>query len=464
MSLMGLPIVTDERTGLSMVEIAARVRKTRQEFADKGQRLGLVIVDHVGKIKPRDHRAPMVDQIGQVSNDLATLAKSEDVAMLALHQLNRGVESREDKRPFMSDLRASGNLEQDADGVWLLFRPAYYLRKPEDSEAAKDSAKELQRLRDYEAKKHIIEIIADKTRNGRIGTVEAFCDIGFNIITDLDRRHAVKVDFVAGALPYAEQLGWKVLLLAPGSKLPFFSKEKGGNGVHDATSDPDQIRAWGKLCPDGNIGIACGEASGIVVVDVDPRNGGDVSIRALAAKGHPFPKAPRQRTGNGGYHLVYRHQAGIGNSKGRLGPGIDVKSTGGYIVAAPSWIRPSKDGPGGPYVWEVSPFDVPPPRMPIWMATILCPPPRPTPAFAPDVNGGDIEPLARFVAASTKGERNNRLHWAACRAGEMAARGQVSAQSAGSRLVAAAAAAGYIGAEVVRTIDSGFRQSGQTFR
>ena len=274
----------------------------------------------------------------------------------------------------------------------------------------------------------------------------------------------MKVDFVAGALPYAERLGWKVLLLAPGSKLPFFSKEKGGNGVHDATSDPDQIRAWGKVCPAGNVGIACGEASGIVVLDIDPRNGGDVSIRALAAKGHPFPKAPRQRTGNGGFHLVYRHQAGITNSKRRLGPGLDVRSTGGYIVAAPSSIRPSKDGPGGQYAWELSPFEVPPPRMPIWMATMLNPPPRPAPAFVPDTSNGDVEPLARFVASSTQGQRNTRLHWAACRAGEMAARGLVSAQSAGRRLVAAAAAAGYVGAEVVRTINSGFQESGLTFR
>jgi hypothetical protein len=272
------------------------------------------------------------------------------------------------------------------------------------------------------------------------------------------------VEFTTGALRYAQQLGWKVLLLAPGSKLPFLSKENGGQGVHGASSDPDQIRAWGKICRQGNIGIACGEASGIVVIDIDPRNGGEVSIRALAAKGHPFPKAPRQRTGNGGYHLVYRHQAGIGGSKGRLGRGIDVKSTGGYIVAAPSWTRPSKDGPGGPYVWEVSPFDVPPPRMPIWMAQLLNPPPRPAPAFTPDVTGGDVEALARFVASSNQGERNNRVYWAAARAGEMAARGQVSAQSAGRRLLAAAAAAGYVGPEVSRTIDSGFAKSGLSFR
>jgi hypothetical protein len=274
----------------------------------------------------------------------------------------------------------------------------------------------------------------------------------------------MKTGFVEDALRYAEQLGWKVLLLAPGSKLPFISKKDGGNGVHDGTSDLDQIRAWGRICPHGNIGIACGEASGIVVLDIDPRNGGDASIRTLAAMGHPFPNAPRQRTGNGGYHLLYRHQAGITNSKRRLGPGLDVRSTGGYIVAAPSSIRPSKDGPGGSYAWEVSPFGVPPPRMPMWMATMLNPPPRPAPAFAPDVTGGDVEPLARFVASSVKGERNMRLHWAACRAGEMAASGKVSAHSAGRRLLAAAAAAGYVGTEVVRTINSGFQESGLIFR
>lgn len=87
------------------------------------------------------------------------------------------------------------------------------------------------------------------------------------------------VDFTAGALPYAERLGWKVLLLAPGRKLPFLSKENGGNGVHDATSNPDQIRTWGRICPNGNIGVACGEASGIIVLDVDPRHGGMPRLR-----------------------------------------------------------------------------------------------------------------------------------------------------------------------------------------
>jgi replicative DNA helicase len=164
------------------------VRKTRQQLADSGQRLGFVVIDHIGKITPRQDRAPAVDQLGQISNDLAALAKSEDIAILALSQLNRQVEQREDKRPLMSDLRASGRLEEDADNVLLLYRAAYYLRDPPDNEAAKDVEKELKRVREFKAKEHVLEILVEKARNAVTGTVKLFCDIGFNVVQDLDRR------------------------------------------------------------------------------------------------------------------------------------------------------------------------------------------------------------------------------------------------------------------------------------
>src|SRR5262245_11788788 len=112
----------------------------------------------------------------------------------------------------------------------------------------------------------------------------------------MEGRMSRVVDFTAGAAPYAKQLGWKVLLLAPGLKVPYFSKDRGGSGVHGATSDVDVIREWGRICPHGNIGIACGDQSGIIVVDVDPRNGGSASLAALAAKGLVLPLAPRQHT------------------------------------------------------------------------------------------------------------------------------------------------------------------------
>jgi hypothetical protein len=164
----------------------------------------------------------------------------------------------------------------------------------------------------------------------------------------------------------------------------------------------------------------------------------DLLIFSDARVGVPFPKGPRARSGNGGWHLLYRHQPGITNSKNKLGPGIDVKSTGGYILVAPSWTMKSDAGPGGQYIWEVSPFDADVPPLPIWLTTILNPPPRPTPPFVLDARGGDIEPLARFVASSPQGERNNRLFWAACRARELGIRSALAEH----RLSQAAAAAG----------------------
>jgi hypothetical protein len=263
------------------------------------------------------------------------------------------------------------------------------------------------------------------------------------------------VDFTSDALPYAKQLGWKVLLLGRGWKLPYLRKEMGGRGVTDASSDVDQIREWGRICPNGNIGVACGVASGIVVIDVDPRNGGDASLAALAAKGYIMPCGPRQRTGNRGWHYLFKADHRVGGSRGKLGPGIDVKSAGGYILVAPSWIRKSDDGLGGPYAWEVSPFHAPIPRMPLWMTALLCPPPRPPSTFRSGARSGDIEPLARFVAASPKGERNDRLYWASCRVRELVSGYKISEASSIQRLTMAAAACGLVGPEVLRTIRSG---------
>lgn len=266
-----------------------------------------------------------------------------------------------------------------------------------------------------------------------------------------------KMQFVAYAMKYAA-LGWKVLPLAPGSKVPAI---KGGHAVKDASAYEDDIRAWGRLHRDANIGIACGLPSGIIVIDVDPRNGGEASMRALTAKGRVIPPCPRARTGNGGWHLFMRFDPRVAGSKNKLGAGIDVKSTGGYVVGAPSWIRPSQSGPGGSYRWEVSPFDVEVPRLPIWAASMLAPIQRPKPTYESDPGGGDIEALARFVAAAPEGERNNRLHWAACRVGELVSRHKVSAASSIQRLSQAAAACGLKGPEVLATIQSGLK-SGET--
>jgi hypothetical protein len=266
----------------------------------------------------------------------------------------------------------------------------------------------------------------------------------------------MKVDFVTGALPYTEKLRWPVFLLAPLDKEPFIPKRHGGSGVHDATCDGEQIRAWGKLCPNGNIAVACGEKSGIVVIDVDPRHAGDSAIRGLAAK-HSFPKTPRARTGNGGYHLVLCYQEGIRSSAGKLGPGLDVRSTGGYIVAPPSFTGPSPAGSGGLYVWELSPFDLEPPVMPAWLVEMLSPPPRQITQFAPGAGDGSLSGILRFVAKAPDGNRNNGLYWAACRCREIVENGFLSEMEAIHRLSEAAVHAGLSGTEAMRTILSGLK-------
>ena len=139
-------------------------------------------------------------------------------------------------------------------------------------------------------------------------------------------------------------LGFKVFPLAAGSKLPAI---KGGHGFKDATDDADQMEQWARRFPNANIGIATGASSGLVVIDIDPRNGGTASMCKLGGKGMTFPPCPTVRTGNGGRHLYFAFPVGLASSLNKLGPGIDVKATGGYVVAPPSIIAPSDSGPGG---------------------------------------------------------------------------------------------------------------------
>lgn len=247
----------------------------------------------------------------------------------------------------------------------------------------------------------------------------------------------MKVDFIASAMPYAEKLGWRILLLEPLGKRPRISKARGGNGVHDASSDPDQIGTWGDLCPNGNLGAACGKASGFVTLDIDPRDKGDEAIRALAAQGYQFPRGPRQRTGNNGWHLLFQYEQWMKQAKGKLTKGVDFKKDGGFIVIAPSFTGPSDAGPGGLYRWEVSPFEVPIPRMPHWLKEKLLPPP-PKPFHGLITGPSDISALIRETANAHNGNRNNYLYWACRRAKEAGA----LTQSAQQAFIEAAVAAG----------------------
>ena len=108
------------------------------------------------------------------------------------------------------------------------------------------------------------------------------------------------------------------------------------NGLKNASTDPNVAASWWRQWPDANIGIRTGAESGIVVIDVDPRHGGDVSMENLVIPENPLPDTVTALTGGGGEHFVYKHPGIIVTNKTNFYPGIDVRGDGGYIIAAPS--------------------------------------------------------------------------------------------------------------------------------
>ena len=148
-----------------------------------GKRLGLVVVDHLGLVKASSRYAgDKVQETGEICDALASLAKDQDIAVLALHQLNRGTEGRENKRPTMADLRNSGDVEQDADVICFAYRESYYLERAKYDAG---SQAELQRQASLEGTRNTLEIIIAKQRNGEPTTVTLYCDMACNVVRDL---------------------------------------------------------------------------------------------------------------------------------------------------------------------------------------------------------------------------------------------------------------------------------------
>lgn len=142
------PIYVDDTPGISVMEIRAKCRKMKLE-----KNIGLIIIDYLqliqGSAKNANNR---VQEIAEISRSLKILAKELNVPVIALSQLSRAVESRDDHRPMLSDLRESGSIEQDADIVMFLYRDDYY--------------------NEESTKKNIAEVIIAKQRAGSTGTVE----------------------------------------------------------------------------------------------------------------------------------------------------------------------------------------------------------------------------------------------------------------------------------------------------
>jgi replicative DNA helicase len=124
------PLWFDDSSDLGVLDLRAKARRLHAQEQDKGG-LGLIIVDYLQLMRTDDPRANRVEQVGQISRGLKILARELEVPVLAISQLSRAPEQRHPPKPMLSDLRESGNLEQDADVVAFLFREDYY-RDPED--------------------------------------------------------------------------------------------------------------------------------------------------------------------------------------------------------------------------------------------------------------------------------------------------------------------------------------------
>ena len=158
------PIYIDDTAGISIMEIRAKCRKLKLE-----KDIGLVVIDYLQLIQGSGKRNSSREQeISEISRSLKILAKELDIPVIALSQLSRGVEKRDDKRPMLSDLRESGAIEQDADIVMFLYRDDYY---NDDSE-----------------KKNVAEVILAKHRGGATGTVDLAWLPSYTKFANLEKR------------------------------------------------------------------------------------------------------------------------------------------------------------------------------------------------------------------------------------------------------------------------------------
>jgi replicative DNA helicase len=146
------PLWFDDSSDLGLLDLRAKARRLHAQEQERGG-LGLVIVDYLQLMRPDDHRANRVEQVGQMSRGLKILARELEVPVLAISQLSRAPEQRHPPRPMLSDLRESGSIEQDADLVAFLYREDYYREREDDYEPTGEA-----------------EVIIAKHRNGPIGS------------------------------------------------------------------------------------------------------------------------------------------------------------------------------------------------------------------------------------------------------------------------------------------------------
>ncbi len=155
--------------------------------------------------------------------------------------------------------------------------------------------------------------------------------------------------------------GFDTFPLKPKDKIPFVK------WADVATRDETMLSGWWDNYPDSNVGVACGERSGIVVLDIDKDKEGYESLTTLQNKYGKLPESPVSKTGSGGEHIFFKYPKGVDirNSAGKLGKGLDIRANGGYVVAPPS-LHPN----GNSYEWVID-LETELAEMPDWMIDLL---------------------------------------------------------------------------------------------
>jgi len=171
------------------------------------------------------------------------------------------------------------------------------------------------------------------------------------------------------------------------------------NGHKEAANDENLIRKWWEKYPDANIGIRTGEASGSVVLDIDPGHKGDESLACLEQKHDPLPKTVEQKTGGGGRHKLFKYPGVKVTSRVGLAPGLDIRADGAYIVAAPS-VHES----GDEYEWVHSPIENSLAPMPSWLLELV----NNNHQLSPSVEGAIPEGLRNTTLTSLAGSMRRR--------------------------------------------------------
>lgn len=183
LEIQGLPLYIDDTGGLPISALAARARRLKRTHG-----LDLIVVDYLQLVTSSRARAgaSRVEEVSEVTQNLKALAKELAVPVIALSQLSRQVENRDDKKPQLSDLRESGSIEQDADVVLFVYREAYYKEREKPRE---DTPEYLAWEEEFRRIEKVAEVIIGKQRHGPIGSAKLHFDGMLTKFTDLETRY-----------------------------------------------------------------------------------------------------------------------------------------------------------------------------------------------------------------------------------------------------------------------------------